>query len=94
MTSLIEELSKRYDDRILFLDSPPMQLAAETTLLAKHVDAVVVVVRWGYSNQEQLRELTTAIGKNKILGIIFNAFEANIVESRLQKIKGQEKYYT
>jgi len=94
MTGLIDELSQRYEDRLLFLDSPPMQIAAETALLADYVDAVIVVVRWGHATEDQVKELTSAIGKEKILGIVFNAFETNIIESRFQKIKGQEKYYT
>ena len=93
MANLINELSKRYEDRLLFLDSPPVQIAAETAVLAEHVDAVIVVVRWGYSNQDQVKQLVETIGKEKILGIIFNAYETNIIESRLQKVKGQNKYY-
>jgi capsular exopolysaccharide synthesis family protein len=93
MTTLIDELSERYEDRLLFLDSPPMQIAAETAILAEHVDAVIVIVRWGHATQEQAQELVKTIGKDKILGIIFNAFETNVIESRFQKIKGQDKYY-
>lgn len=94
MTSLIKELKERYDDRLLFLDSPPMQIAAETAVLAKHVDGVIIIVRWGHSTESQVQQLAATIGQDKIIGIVFNAFETNIVESRLQKIKGQEKYYT
>ncbi len=93
MVSMIDELSERYSDRLIFLDSPPHQAAAETAVLAKHVDGVVVVVRWGHSSRELIKELVETIGKEKIIGVVFNAFHTNAIENRLQKIKGYGGYY-
>ena len=93
MVNLINELTQRYQDRLLFLDSPPMQAAAETAVLAQHVDTVILVVRWGYSPKEQVKKAIDTIGKDKILGIVFNAFETNIIEEKYQKIKNYKNYY-
>ena len=39
MIDLVNEISKRYEDRIVLLDSPPIHAASETAVLAQHVDA-------------------------------------------------------
>jgi len=90
MARLIEELESRYDDRIILLDSPPVQAASETAVLARHVDGVVLVVRWGGSRREHLHKLVELIGPERIVGVVFNAFESNILDS---KIFGSYEYY-
>ena len=72
MSSMIEETLNRYHDRVIIIDSPPIQSAAETTVLSKYVDGVVLVIRWGQANKEQIRKAAELIGSEKILGIVFN----------------------
>lgn len=83
MYDLVEELSSRYEDRFIIFDSPPIQAASETAVLARQVDGVVVVVRWGGSTRDQVLKLVNNIGKDKILGVVFNGYKSNIVESKL-----------
>ena len=90
MARLIEELENRYDDRIILLDSPPVQAASETAVLARNVDGVVLVVRWGGSRREHLHKLVELIGPERIVGVVFNAFESNILDN---KIFGSYEYY-
>lgn len=92
MSALIDELANRYDDRFILLDSPPNIVASETAILAKRVDGVVLVVRWGYSRREQVKKLVELIGREKIIGIVFNAYEENEVDSFLNK-KGYYGHY-
>ncbi len=93
MKSMIQELSRRYPDRLVIFDSPPIEVAAETQVLAKHVDGIVLVVRWGKSSRQLTQKAINAIGKEKIIGIVFNAFEVNGIESRLAQIKGYDSAY-
>lgn len=79
-------------DRLVIVDSPPFQAAAETAILAELVDKVIVVVRWGKPGREQVKNLVEAIGKEKIIGIVFNAFELNALDASLQK-RGYYGYY-
>jgi capsular exopolysaccharide synthesis family protein len=72
MHALVEELSCRYDDRIIIFDSPPMLIAAETTVLAGLVDGVILVVRQGVSRKMEIQKLIDKIGKERIIGIVFN----------------------
>lgn len=93
MAAMINEIVSRYHDRMIILDSPPAQAASETAVLAQHVDKVVVVVRWGGSGREQVKKLVEAIGRDKILGVVFNAFEMTMLDAKLQG-EGYYKYYS
>ena len=75
MQHLIEEARNRYADRLIVIDSPPVNLAAETLVLSKHVDAVIMVVRYGISEKNAVNEAIRKLGKEKIFGIVFNSFE-------------------
>jgi len=81
MVTLVEEIVGRYDDRIILLDSPPYQAAAETQILAKHVDSVVLVVKCGGSRREHVKEIVKLIGKDKIIGLVFNAHDVSSLDS-------------
>ena len=83
MTSLVDELAQRYDDRIVLFDSPPLHAASETAVLAQHVDGVVLVVRYGVSRREYVKALADAIGRDKILGVIFNAYRATVLDYKV-----------
>lgn len=84
MASMIAEVVDRYQDRFILIDSPPISAASETSVLSKFVDGVVIVVRWGYSKREQIKQLVDGIGHEKIIGIIFNAFEKSWLDSKVQ----------
>ena len=95
MQALITEVSGRYPDRFIFFDSPPLQAASETSVLAKQVDGIVLVVRWGRSGRKQVQQLVETLGKEKILGVVFNACETGRLESKLQGYShGYDYYYT
>ena len=83
MASLVEELTQRYDDRIVLLDSPPLHAASETAVLAQHVDGVVLVVRSGFARREHVKTLVEAIGRDKILGVVFNAYTSNLIDTKI-----------
>jgi protein-tyrosine kinase len=83
MQGLVQEISSRYNDRFIIFDSPPIQAASETAVLAKQVDGVILVIRWGASGRGHVKRLVEDIGKEKIIGVVFNGFKSNIVESKL-----------
>jgi protein-tyrosine kinase len=94
MTSLVDELEKRYNDRIVILDSPPLHAASETAVLAQHVDGVVLVVRHGVSRREYVKALADAIGRDKILGVVFNAYRATMLDYKVfGYYEYQQEYY-
>ncbi len=94
MISLVDELVKRYDDRLVVLDSPPLHAASETAVLAQHVDGVVLVVRYGASRREYVKALADAIGREKILGVVFNAYRATMLDYKVfGYYEYQQNYY-
>ena len=45
MIRLLDDMAKRYPDRIIVFDSPPLLLATEARVLASHMGQIVMVVR-------------------------------------------------
>nr|WP_321466504.1 CpsD/CapB family tyrosine-protein kinase [uncultured Desulfobulbus sp.] len=94
MIGLVDEISQRYDDRIVLLDSPPLHSASETAVLAQHVDGVVLVVRHGSSRREYVKALVDTIGREKILGVVFNAYKATLLDYKVfGYYEYQQDYY-
>ncbi len=91
MCALIEELSSRYEDRIIIFDTPPTLVAAETSVLAGQVDAVILVVRQGGAGQADVQQLVDVIGRKQIIGIVFNDWNTNVFERTF--FKGYSNYY-
>ncbi len=83
MVELVHELERRYDDRTILLDSPPLHAAAETAILAQHVDGVVLVVRWGGSRREHVKRLLETVGKEKIVAVVFNAYKSGFLDTKV-----------
>jgi len=75
MADLIHEVSERYRDRFIIVDSPPPKLTAETFVLASQVDGVVLVVKYGSTPRDMVADLIAKMGKNKILGCVLNHFD-------------------
>lgn len=88
MKALIKDVSGRYEDRFVIIDSPPPSMAAETTAIANLVDGVIVVVKNGKTPRNAVTELVEQIGKEKLLGVVLNFFDQSI-----KKYYGYRKSY-
>jgi exopolysaccharide/PEP-CTERM locus tyrosine autokinase len=86
MAALLEEVAERYHDRLIILDSPPPKLTAESGALARYVDGILVVVKYGSTPKDSVTELIDKLGRDKILGAVVNNFEAGAA-------RYQKKYY-
>jgi exopolysaccharide/PEP-CTERM locus tyrosine autokinase len=75
MAGLIAEVSSRYADRLIVIDAPPPALTAETGVLARQVDGIIIVVRFLRTRQEELADLIARVGAKKILGSVVNYME-------------------
>jgi len=75
MADLVKEVSERYRDRFIIIDSPPPKLTAETFVLASQVDGVVLVVKHGSTPRDMVAELIAKLGKDRILGCVLNHFD-------------------
>ncbi len=61
MTALIEEMGRRYPDRIIIFDSPPLLLTTEARVLATHMGQIVVVVQAERTLQTQVKHALSTI---------------------------------
>ena len=75
MRLLIQEVRSRYSDRYVIIDSPPLELAPETLVIANEVDAVLVVVRYGQTPRSYVRSALGKIQRGKLLGMVFNCYD-------------------
>jgi len=75
MAMLINEVKNRYDDRYIILDSAPPLLASESHALVKHTDGILLVVNYGSTDRNDIKEFADMFMKDKILGVVFNRFD-------------------
>ena len=59
MTELLDDMARRYADRVIIFDSPPLLLTTEARALAAHMGQVVLVVR---AESTMRSEVTRALG--------------------------------
>ena len=76
MSALLNEVTERYHDRLIIIDSPPPRLAAESNALARLVDGIVVVVKYAATSRDNISDLMDRLGRDKVLGAVINRFEA------------------
>ncbi len=75
MSLLIKEVGKKYKDRYILIDSPPANLTAETKAITKHVDGILIVVKYGGTSHKLVEALIKTAEKDKILGVVANRFD-------------------
>jgi capsular exopolysaccharide synthesis family protein len=71
MRHVLEEARQSYD--WIILDTPPLTLLADASLLVSLVDGAVLVVKAESTSLEQARRALQTIGKPKTIGVVLNA---------------------
>jgi protein-tyrosine kinase len=72
MRKLAVEMSRRYTDRIIIIDSPPLLVTTEASVLATLVGQIVMVVEAGHTHQSQVQEALALLDANQIVGFVLN----------------------
>jgi len=72
MTDLLDEMSKRYSDRIIIFDSPPLLLTTEARVLSNHMGQVVVVGRAEKTLQSEVEHALSTIEACPIKLLVLN----------------------
>ncbi len=73
MTSLIDEVRNRYPARVVIVDLPSVLDTADVLGLAPRLDAALLVVEEGATNEKDVdKSLMTLDGKLPLLGTVFN----------------------
>ncbi|MBE7022230.1 MAG: CpsD/CapB family tyrosine-protein kinase [Ruminococcaceae bacterium] len=73
MAELLELLSAEYD--YIFVDSPPVNVVADSVSIAENMTGALLVVRQDYTTSEDLKQTLSKLefGNIKILGYMLNA---------------------
>ncbi|MCW8934274.1 MAG: AAA family ATPase [Gammaproteobacteria bacterium] len=69
---LFEKIKERYDQRFIIVDAPPINENADARILSEVCDYVILVVPYGKVNNEAVLNTARVIGKEKLLGAVFN----------------------
>jgi len=72
MRQLAHEMSKRYPDRIVIFDSPPLLATSEASVLASLAGQVVMVVEAEKTRQAMVKEALALLNPNAIMGFVLN----------------------
>ncbi|NOT12192.1 MAG: tyrosine-protein kinase family protein [Methylococcaceae bacterium] len=72
MVMLAEELSKRYPDRIVIFDSPPLLAATQAEVLAKLVGQIVLVIEAERTLQSMVMESVEKLASCDVVLAVFN----------------------
>jgi len=72
MSNLCKELSARYPDRVIVLDTPPVLASAEPAILASYVHHLVMVVAADQTDRHQLRKSLETVASCQSVSLLFN----------------------
>ncbi|TVR83932.1 MAG: tyrosine-protein kinase family protein [Rhodospirillales bacterium] len=72
MASLLDEFSRRYADRIIIFDSPPVLVTTEASALARRMGQVVFVVQAGRTRRQAVEEALELIPDCAHIGLVMN----------------------
>ena len=72
MSNLLTDISRRYHDRIIIFDSPPLLLTTESRVLATQMGQVVMVVESEITPQKQVMEALQQIESCSDIKLIYN----------------------
>jgi len=85
MERFMKEVKQRFHDWIVVIDTAPNNVSAGTKVIAKYADAIVFVVMAQKWPRKEIQRSMESLGKDKILGVIFNGY--------MQANRNYRKYY-
>jgi len=72
MRDIVQDIARRYRDRIVIFDSPPMLATSEACALATHMGQVVFVVEADKTPKSAVREALDMIDTGTRVGLVLN----------------------
>lgn len=72
MKTLFEEMKKRYADRYIFFDVPPLLSVSDAMTFATLVDCILFVVEAGKTSMADVERAVEMIPREKFLGFVVN----------------------
>ncbi|WP_199688133.1 XrtA-associated tyrosine autokinase [Noviherbaspirillum sedimenti] len=72
MSRLLDEIAKRYPDRIVIFDSPPVLLTTESRVLASQMGQIVMVVEAEKTTQHAVKAVLRQLGASTNISLLYN----------------------
>ena len=72
MDNLINELSVRYKDRVVIIDSPPLLVTNESRIIAHKVGQIVFVVEHNKTTQTSIKNALSLLEPEMVIGLVMN----------------------
>jgi protein-tyrosine kinase len=72
MRNLVDEMARRYPDRVIVFDSPPLLLTTESRVLATHMGQIVVVVQAERTPQATVQRALATIESHPLRTLVLN----------------------
>lgn len=83
LSVLMNQLNSSFD--WIVTDSPPILPLADTSVLARLSDAILLVARQGTTGKEQLKRAAEAVEKSKLLGTVVNSSTSSLHSDYYQR---------
>ncbi len=87
--NFLRELKEKYPDHYIILDTTPLQLTAETGVLARIVDGIILVIMAGKTSRDVVKRAIKEIPHDKVIGIVFNYAQSK----EAYNFKYYDRYY-
>jgi protein-tyrosine kinase len=72
MGHFVDDIARRYSDRIVIFDSPPLLARSEASVLARHVGQIVFVVEAERTTRSAITDALRLVDQNKYIGVVLN----------------------
>lgn len=89
MTRFVNDIAKRYADRIVIFDSPPLLARSEASVLARHVGQIVFVVEAERTSRSAINDALRLVDQRKFIGMVLNKTPSMFLREGF----GQYNYY-
>lgn len=80
MIRLLDDMAKRYPDRIIIFDSPPLLPTTEARTLATHMGQIVFVVQAGETSQGAVKDALSTIAACPLKMLVLNQATQSVSE--------------
>lgn len=72
MRNFIEEVKRRYSDRYIILNAPPIEASVDAAILSEISDFIIFILPYGKISNDRLSRAMKLIPKEKIIGFVIN----------------------
>jgi exopolysaccharide/PEP-CTERM locus tyrosine autokinase len=76
MSTLLDEISRRYSDRIVIFDSPPLLITSEARVLASRMGQIVMVVEAETTTRHAVKDALRHLGHADNVSLVYNKSRA------------------